>query len=117
MKSNKLIIFLVNGNPVEEIEGDEIDFNGVENMKTNLAIIHGVAYDEVEVDTKDIETQELSDCFVRFGGGLMYHPKRNTYPIYVQLPVPAMDISEEEKFYNFLDLIVKGDIDNAITFS
>jgi hypothetical protein len=85
-------------------------------MKTNIAIMHGVSYDDVEVDTKDIYTPELSDCFVRDGGGLMCQPKGRSNPFFVTGISPSMDITHEELFYEWLGLISAGDIDKAIIF-
>lgn len=116
MIQNKLILFIVHGKIVEEIEGSEIDHNGVENMKTNLAIMHGVSFDDVEMDTKDIHIPELSELFVRDDGALMWKKKFLTHPVYVDRVRPAMDVNHEELFLEFLDLIAKKDFDNAITF-
>ena len=117
MNKNKLVIFRVNGKAVEEIEGTDIDLNGVENMKTNIAIMHGVRYDDVEVDTKDIYTPELSDCFVRDNGALMYQSKGKSNPVFVSGLRPSHDINHEELFHEWLGLIVDGKICEAIIFN
>jgi hypothetical protein len=116
MNKNKLVIFLVNGKQVEEIEGHEIDINGVERMKTNIAIMHGVSYEDVEVDTKDICTPELSSLIVRADGTFMQYKNGIPNPVLVRGVSPSMDIHHEELFYEWLGLISAGDIDNAIIF-
>ena len=107
----------MNGKPVEEIDGDDINLKGVENMKTNIAIMHGVTYDEVEVDTKDIASPEFAgDLIIHSDGSLMYKPNQYAHYIYVSGVRPALDIKHEELFYEFLDLIHKKDFDGALNF-
>lgn len=117
MKKNKLVIFIVNGKAVEQMEGSEVDILTVESIKTNIAILHGVSYDEVEVDTQDVESPELSLNLEVFPDGSLMHRKNQ----YAQLTSvnglsPALDISHEKLFHEFLDLITKKDYDNAIIF-
>jgi hypothetical protein len=116
MKKSKTIIFKIHGRAIEEIDGDDITLDQAETMKTNLAIMHCVSYDDVEVDTKDIFSPELSDCFVRDNGCLMCQPKGKLNPFFVTGMRPSYDISHEELFYEWLGLITDGKICEAIIF-
>ena len=117
MKKSKLISFIVRGKAVEQIGGDEIDLDEVENMKIRLAFIHGVSFDEVEFEAQDVLEPELSTSLaVNEQGELVF--KANQYAIF--MPVgsirPALDISHESLFLEFLDLLAKRDFDNALIF-
>lgn len=119
MKKTKLIIFLVNGKPVEEIDGDDITLDGTMQMKTNIAIMHGVSFDEVEVDTKDIEVQYLSQtAVVNRIGALLFRANSNTMHWKTVTGIrPAFDLSHSELFNEWLYLISKNDIEKAIIFN
>lgn len=109
MKS-KLVIFLVRGKQVEEIDGD-VEIGVVESIKTNLAIIHHVSYDEIEIDTKDVEVREFSHFMIsEFGLQCVWDTDTNQTRDTVAPPF----INNPRGLDNFLDLLFKGDIDNAI---
>jgi hypothetical protein len=116
MKKSKTIIFKIHGRSIEEIDGDDITIDQAEKMKTNLAIMHCVSYDDVEVDTQDIFTPEISSLVVRADGTFMQYKHGIPNPILVKGISPSMDIYQEELFDEFLGLISKGDIDKAIIF-
>jgi len=118
MKKTKLVTFSIKGKVIEQIEGDFIDLYGVESMKTNLAIIHNVSYDDVELDYKDIFKPELSLSLLVNGlGTLMF--KSNEFAAFspVESVRPSMDINNEDLCLEFLDLIRKKDYDNALIFT
>jgi hypothetical protein len=119
MKQSKLLIFSVHGKPVEEFpEAENISLTMIDNIKTSVAIMHGVSYDDVDVVTKDVFIPEKSEsCFVSgTAGTLMFRANENAYFVPVNGISPAMDITKEELFYEFLDHITKQEIDKAIIF-
>jgi len=118
MKKSKLVTFSVRGKAVEQIEGDGIDLDGVECMKTSLAIIHGVSFEEVEVVSKDVFEPELSPFLTVNDEGVLLF-KANNLAVFVPVRSvrPAMDINHEELFYEFLDLIQKKDFNGALIFT
>lgn len=116
MKKSKTIIFKIHGRSIEEIDGDDITIDQAETMKTNLAIMHCVSYDDVEIDTKDIYVPELSQLIVRADGTFMQYKNGIPNPVIVTGVSPSMDIHHEDLFYEWLGLISAGDIDKAIIF-
>lgn len=117
MKKTKIVKFIINGNEVETIDGDEVTIDEVEKLKSALAAKHGIDYSTIEVNVEDGEVPELSDMFVRYDNSLMWQPKHRTYPVFVTGVRPAMDIHHEELFLEFLDLIAKKEFDKALIFS
>lgn len=121
MKS-KLVIFLVNGIAVEQIEGSDIDICGVESVKSAIAASKGINYDDIEIETKDIEVPEIPEItgnWIVRGDGLLMAKAPNQYASFIPANGlrPAMDINKEELEEEFLELISKKDFVNAITFS
>lgn len=117
MKATKQVTFEINGTPVEVVEdAAELTIEDIEKTKTALAAKYGIDFHKIDVITKDNEVQELSDCFLRTDGSLLWLPKHKTYPIVVQGISPAMDITHEELCEEFLDLITKKEFDKAIIF-
>ncbi|MCC6447271.1 MAG: hypothetical protein IT215_01115 [Chitinophagaceae bacterium] len=116
MKS-KLYIFLVNGKPVEQIDGKEICHDELVQLKSGLACIHNVPFDEIEVDSQDIIEPEVSRTLFVTDNGLQFRAD-NPYASLrsVDSPVPSLDIRQSDLFDEFLELILQKDIDNAITF-
>lgn len=119
MKKSKLIIFLVNGKPVETIDGDEITLDGTQQMKTNIAIMHGVSYDEVEVDTEDVMVMDISNTAAinRIGVLLFRADKSCIFWKTVNGIKPAFDIGYDEQLNDWLSLLSSGNVDNAIIFN
>lgn len=117
MKS-KLVIFLVNGVAVEQIEGSDIDICGVESVKSAIAASRGINYDDIDIETKDIEVPEITGNWIVRGDGLFMAKAPNQYASFIPVEGlrPAMDISKEELEEEFLELISKKDFVNAITF-
>ena len=117
MKKSKLILFKVNGETVEQIEAHLIDVNSLEHFKSAISASYKVPFDEIEIDTEDIEVPEISEgLFVRAFGGLMCN-RKNGNPIFVTGIIPAMDIAHDELFHEFLDLITKKEFDKALIFN
>lgn len=118
MKTSKLVIFLVNGEAVEQIEGNDIDICGVESVKSAIAASKGIKYDDIEILIKDIEVHEITGNWIVRNDGLLMAKAPNQYASFV--PVnglrPAMDINKEEMEDEYLELISKKDFVNAITF-
>ena len=116
MKKETFYIFKINNKEVERVDWD-INTDDVEFIKGCLTNTHGVNFDEIDFEKVEIYNPELGDCFVRSDGSLMYKRTVNSSPIYVRGVQPALDINHEELFYQFLDLITKKDIDNALIFN
>lgn len=113
----KKLIFIYNGEEIYNVNANELDTETISKFKSALAASKGIDTDLIEVLPEE-HSQELSDTYVRgIDNALMNHPKHKTYPKYVDCPMPAMDINHEELFEQFLVLISKGDIDNAIIFN
>lgn len=113
----KKLSFVFNGEEIHNTQANELDTETIEKFKSALAASKGIDCTLIEVIFEEGRT-DLSDCYVRgVDSALMWHPKHNSYPKYAESPIPAMDINHEELFNEFLDLISKGDIDNAIIFS
>ena len=112
----KKLLFIYNGEEIYNVKANELDTETIEKFKSALAASRGIDCDLIEIEPQETRT-DLTDMFIRNDGSLMWHPKHNSYPKYVDCPIPAMDINHEELFNEFLDLISKGDIDNAIIFS
>lgn len=111
----KRVTFTFNSEVIHEVLASDLDTETVVKFKSALAASRGIDCASIEVEWV-LGREDVSDCFVRSDGSLMFHPKNRTYPVYVQLPAPAMDINHEELFEEFLLLISQGNIDNAITF-
>ena len=117
MKKIKVVLFKIQKKVLETIEADDINLHQVECMKTNLAIMHGVSFDDVEVDTEEIYVPEIAEFLtVDCNGKLLF--RANERAIFVQASglTPAMDINKEDLYYEFLDLLQKKEYDNAIIF-
>ena len=72
MKKNKILNFKINGKIVETIEASEITIDCLKSFKSSIAVMNRVSYDEVEVESKDVEAPELSLLMVvRPDGTLM----------------------------------------------
>jgi hypothetical protein len=110
----KKVLFIFNNEILHEALASDLDTETIIKYKSALAASKGIDCDLIEVESS--EGFESSDCFVRSDGSFMYHPKNKTYPVFVSLPVPAMDINHEGLFQEFLDLIVKGNVGDAIIF-
>ena len=118
MKRSKLVIFKVHGKVIEEIEANEITLDQVEIMKTQIAIMHGVGYDDVEVDVPDIEVPDCSaTTAINENGKLVFRPD-NPYASFREINglSPALDISKHDLFDEFLELLGKNKLDEAIVF-
>ena len=113
----KKLIFIYNGEEIYNVNANDLDTETIGKFKSALAASKGIDTDLIEVLPEE-HSQDLSDTYVRgVDGSLMNHPKHKTYPKYVDCPIPAMDIKHEELMDEFIELIFKGDIDNAIIFS
>jgi len=115
MKKEIIYVFKINNTEVERVTWD-INTDDVDMIKGCLAYTKGVDVDDIDFEKIEIHNPELGDTFVRADGSLMYKRTYSASPIYVRGIQPALDINHEELFYQFLDLIHKKDIDNAITF-
>ena len=111
----RIFIFKHKDQELERVDWD-IQISDIEIIKSCLAFTKNINYDDIEMDTIEVYKPELSNLFVRADKALMYRNRADS-SIYITGLQPAMDISHEELFYEFLDLITKKDIDNAITFS
>ena len=117
MKHTKLIIFKVNGEPKEQIDGNDITIDQVDIMKTNIAIMHGVSFDEVDVDIQDEYVPEIaSNLIVRADGLFMFRPNEHAIFRPAEGVRPAFDLSQPELEDEFLDLVNKRDC-KAFIFS
>jgi len=123
MKKAKLVIFLVQGRPVEQIDGNDITIDETEKMKINIAIMHNVAYDDVEIDFKDIDALDISYTSAignsgDWTGKLIFRAD-NPYASWriVEGVRPSFDITHDELFDEWLSLLSKGEISKAITFN
>lgn len=119
MKKTKLVIFKVHGKPVEEIEGDCITLDQMDIMKSQIAIMHGVSYDDVDIDTSDMMMPEFSaTACVTDSGDLLF---RSNSPYaswrFGDGVTPALDITKDELFDEFLFLLNEKEFEEAITFS
>jgi hypothetical protein len=118
MKTKKVIFFVIDNHSVEELEADEANISDVVTLKTQLAAAHGVSFDDVEAIAKDVLVPELSEALsVREDGVMVRRGRPNSFFIPVNGVRPAMDISHEELFYEFLDHITKKEFDNALIFN
>jgi hypothetical protein len=70
MKTTKVIQFKIHGKVLEELEG-EATIDVIEEIKTSLAFIHSVGFDDVEVIAEDVIERELSDLQVNSMGKLV----------------------------------------------
>lgn len=119
MQKSILLLFLINGRVIEQLEGEEIAPSTIENMKTNLALEHGVSFGEVVTETKSIDIfspEESMFWAVGIDGVLKARYTRNSPYYSVKGLRPALDITKEELNYEFLDLIHKKDYIKAFTF-
>jgi len=117
MKKETFYIFKIKDIEVERVDWD-IDVNDVDIIKGCIAFIKGTDVDDIDMEKVEVFEPELSDLFVREDGSLMKFQKfPYSNPRYIKGVSPALDINHEELFYEFLDLISKKDIDNAIIFS
>ena len=118
MEPKKVVIFLINGNPVKKLDADSITENEVEGTKCSLAIIHSVPYDEIEAVTEYDFGLEVSDTLIiRSDGKLFARGGANMFFKEVHGVKPAMDTTKEELFYEFLDHIALKEFDKALIFS
>ena len=116
--SKKLAIFKVRGEEVEQIEGDQIDIQGIEGIKACLAIKHHVPYNDIEVDIKDVYEPELSTSAVVNEIGLYFRANRPCAIFVKANGIGAIpDINTEVGFEMFLDAISKRQYDKVITFN
>lgn len=115
----KKIQFIFNGEMIHEVAAADLDTETICKFKSALAASRGIDCDLIEIANEDslLDEKDRSDCFVRADGSLLYHPKKNTYPVVVSKPTAAMDINHAELEDEFIELISKGDIDNAIIFN
>ena len=116
MKKDTIYIFKIQDKEVERVDWD-INADDVDLIKGCLAYTQGV--DDIEFEKIDIYEPELSSLFVRGSDGSLMKTQSLPYsnPRYISGVQPALDINHEELFYEFLDLISKKDIDNALIFS
>lgn len=117
MKKGKQYIFVINNRPVDKINGEDIYFDNLTQFKRDLAAAHQVPIESIEVIPEDIYEPDYSRTLCVCPTGLQFRPD-NQYASWraVDCPTPAMDISDNDHFQDFLDLLGKNDIDNAITF-
>lgn len=113
----KIFVFLINNQPVDKLNGDDIYFDTLTQFKRDLALAHQVSEESIEVVPQDVYEQEYSRTLSVTENGLQYR-NDNPYASWrpVDCPVPALDISQPELFEEFLELLGEKDIDNAITF-
>lgn len=109
MRKSKIVKFKVNGQTVEEIDGDEVTITQVESTKSCLAHLHGVPYDSVEVDTEDIEKPEVSQTmFVTDHMGLCFKAP-NPYSVFRSVDCPVLnkdfDFNYQDEIDKFLDAL------------
>ncbi len=108
-KKSKIVKFKVNGQTVEEVDGDDITITQVENTKSCLAHLHGVAYDEIEVATEDIEKPDVSQTmFVTDHMGLCFKAP-NPYSVFRSVDCPVLnkdyDFNYQDEIDEFLDTL------------
>jgi len=116
MKKETFYIFKINDKEVERVDWD-INTDDVDLIKGCLAYTKGVNVDDIDMEKVVVYEPEIGDSFVRHDGSLMYKRSYSASPIYVRGVQPALDINHEELFDEFLGLIHKKDIDNAIIFN
>jgi len=112
----KILIFIFNNEQIHEADAKDLDTDTIGKYKCALAASRGINSDLIEVIEQDEEVQELSSLMVRADKALMYYTKGSCNPRFVERPTAALDINHPELEEEFLSLIFKGDIDNAITF-
>ncbi|HEY5392461.1 MAG TPA: hypothetical protein VIJ57_10125 [Hanamia sp.] len=111
----RIFIFKHKDQELERVDWD-IQMSDIDLIKSCLSFTRQINYDDIEMETIEIYSPVISEqMFVRSDGALMYrnNSQCSNHVIGFQ---PALDISHEELFHEFLDLIAKKDIDNAITF-
>lgn len=110
---------MVHGKSVEEIDGDDITHKGVEDMKCAIAFMHGVSFDDVELEHRTISKPDTSKfSAINDIGRLVFktsHP-RSMWRI-VEALESIQNINDGNGFHEFLDHIYKGNIDEAIKFN
>lgn len=119
MEYSKIIIFLVHGKPVEEINGDDLSLKGVEDMKCAIAFMHGISFDDVEMETKTIPLRDMTLlAAINDSGKLVFKSKhpRSCWRV-VETVGAIQNFQVGDGFYDFLDHITNGDIDAAINFN
>lgn len=115
----EVIQFIVRDAVVEEIDATDVTINEVEGIKCSLAIIHTVNYHEIEVNktTKSENEPAKSDSvFICSNGLLMLRPAPNAFFKAITGISPDKDINHEEILNEWLDMIVKKDVDNCLIF-
>lgn len=95
--NKKLAIFKVNGQAVEQIEGDNVNLDEIETIKTCLSVKHGVSYNDIEVDVKDVFEPELSQNCIVTDVGLMYRVDR-PYAMFVKVEGLKRSIKKTDDF-------------------
>lgn len=116
MKKEIVYIFKINNKEIERVDWD-MSTDEVDLIKGCLAITQGADIEDIDLEKLEVYKPEFGDSFVRNDGSLMYKRSYSASPIYVRGVQPALDINHEELFDEFLDLIHKKDIDNAIIFN
>ncbi len=118
MRTEIIYIFKHNDIELERAVWD-LETCDIEIIKGCLATSRGIKFDDIDIEMLEVYKPDLSDrLFVRgCDGSLMQNHLLGGNPNVVTGLMPSMDISHEEFFYEFLDLISKKDIDNAINFS
>lgn len=118
MNKTKLILFKVHDKIVEQIEGDDVTITEVESIKSSIAVIHGVSFDDVDIDTKDIYKPELSKTWIVRDDGLLMAKVDNPYATFREVTGLrfAYDVTKPELFEEALQLISDGKFCEVITF-
>jgi hypothetical protein len=119
MNKTKLILFKVQDKVVEKIEGNEVTIEEVESIKSSIAVIHGVSFDDIDIDTEDIYLPELSKTWIVRDDGMLMAKVDNPYASFREVTGlrPALDITKPELFGEFLELIFQEKFCEAITFN
>lgn len=83
MKTKKVIFFVIDNHSVEELEADETNISDVISLKSSLAVVHGVTFDDVEAITKDVLVPELSETLSVREDGVMVRRGRPTHFLFL----------------------------------
>lgn len=118
MKKSILILFVINGKTIEQIDDRDIDINGIEVFKSAIAASHKVPYNDIEVETREIEIHECTGNWIVREDGVLMAKVPNPYASFLKVEGlrPALDINKEELMEEYLELISQKDFVNAITF-
>ena len=98
---SKKIFFKVRDIVVEEVDGEDITVDEVEMTKSCLAHLHGVTYDEIEIDTEDTP-EKSKTMFVTGHMGLCYKAP-NEYSVFRTVDTPVLAKTYDFRFQDHID--------------